>query len=127
MRTWTIPHLPSSRRAGLIAAFTLLPLAALVAILWRCHVDVFYWDQWELVPVVDKAFQGTLSFADLWAQHNEHRPFFPRLVMVSLAWATGWNVWAGVTANVALISILVPVLWWTLREGTRQRDVLQNR
>ena len=79
-------------------------------------------DQWELVPVVDKAFQGTLSFADLWAQHNEHRPFFPRIVMVSLAWATGWNTLAEVALNVAIMSLLVPVLWWTTRLWRNQGD-----
>ena len=117
MRAW-IPNRALSQHAVL----TLLPWVALVAILWRYHVDVFYWDQWELVPAVDKAFQGTLSFADLWAQHNEHRPFFPRLVMVSLAWATGWNTLAEVALNVAMMSVLVPALWWTTRQWRHDGD-----
>lgn len=110
-------------RDAIVAALTALPLLALVLIIRRYHVDVFYWDQWELVPIVEKLFAGTLSFPDLWAQHNEHRPFFPRLVMAHLARATDWNTAAEVAVNVTMMSCLVPLLWWASRQwrGTGDR------
>jgi hypothetical protein len=109
-------------QAGLAAILTVLPLLALVAIVGRYHVDVFYWDQWELVPIVDKLYLGTLSFTDLWAQHNEHRPFFPRLVLAYLARATGWNTMAEVTLNMTMVTALLPVLWWATRSWRRRPD-----
>jgi hypothetical protein len=45
---------------------------------------------------------GTLGFSDFFAFHNEHRIFFPRLVIFPLAKLTNWNV----RAEVALIWVL---------------------
>lgn len=54
-------------------------------------MDVPVWDQWDFVPVLEKLFNGTLTFHDLWAQNNEHRIFFPKIIMLVLARLTGWN------------------------------------
>ena len=35
---------------------------------------------------------GTLGFADFFAQHNEHRILFPRLIFFGLGRLTYWNV-----------------------------------
>lgn len=109
-------------RTALVGTLTLLPVVALIAIIRRYHVDVFYWDQWELVPIVDKLLQGTLSFSDLWAQHNEHRPLFPRLAMAYLARATNWNTQVEVAVNVVMVGALLPVLWWATRQWRSQQD-----
>ncbi len=55
------------------------------------EVDVPVWDQWTLVPLLEKSFNGTLGLGDLWAQHNEHRLIFPRLIMIVLARFSHWN------------------------------------
>lgn len=40
-------------------------------------VNVVVRDQWEVATLFGELFSGTLSLADLWAPHNEHRFFFP--------------------------------------------------
>jgi hypothetical protein len=58
----------------------------------RYGVNVPFWDQWELVPLLEKYENGTLGFSDVWAQHNEHRIVFPKLIMIGLARLSGWNI-----------------------------------
>ncbi len=49
-------------------------------------------DQWDFVRLLEMVKGGTASFHDIWVQHNEHRIFFPKLIMIVLASITGYNV-----------------------------------
>lgn len=78
---------PAARRLGVVTLALAAPVWV-VATVWRYGVDVPYWDQWELAPLV-----GRLpTVAEVWAPHSEHRIVFPRLVMLLLAWASGWDI-----------------------------------
>lgn len=71
-------------------------LLVLPAILGAIYVKIFgvnvvFWDQWELVPLIEKLYSGNLTFDQLFAQHNEHRLFFPRIIMLILAHITRYN------------------------------------
>jgi len=68
-----------------------LPALFLASLIIRYKVDIPVLDQWELVPRLEKFYNGKLTFADLWGQHNEHRPLFPLLIMLVLARLTHWN------------------------------------
>lgn len=83
-----LANLPS-RRVLLLAA---IPPIYLIALLLRYHLNAPYLDQWDLVPLLDKMYQGTLGLADVWAQHNEHRLVFPKLIMLGLARLTQWDI-----------------------------------
>ena len=80
-----------------------LPVFLCFNFIYRFGVDVPFWDQWELVPFLDLWASGTLSLGDLFSQHNEHRIFFPRLIMLLLAAATGWNSRAEMWFNFSLL------------------------
>lgn len=56
-------------------------------------VAVPFWDEWE-TPGAQLAHycRGSLNWADLFGQHNEHRLFFPRLIWLPLAILAGWDV-----------------------------------
>jgi hypothetical protein len=88
------------RHAAVIVA--LLPPIFLVIVVVRFAVDVPFLDQWELVPLLEKSYRGSLSFSDVWAQHNEHRILFPRLIMLTLAWLSDWNTYLELGTNVVL-------------------------
>src|SRR5262245_35820129 len=64
-----------------LAAFPFLILIWAVA---RYSIDVPFLDQWDLVPLIDKMYQGQLTFHDLWMQFNEHRILFPKIIMLGL-------------------------------------------
>ena len=101
---WILPTLLSA-----------IPFGVLVVLIRRYYVDVPVWDQWELVPLLQKSYAGSLSFGDLWAQHNEHRLFFPQIIMVGLARISSWSVGYELALNVVLAVGVLAVLAFQLR------------
>ncbi|MDH7513938.1 MAG: hypothetical protein QHH14_13405 [Clostridiales bacterium] len=79
------------KRIG-VWALVSIPFLFLVLMVARYKVDVPEWDQWALVPLLEKSYGGTLTLKDFWFQHNEHRLVFPKLLMVPLARLSGWNI-----------------------------------
>jgi hypothetical protein len=55
---------------GLIA---LAPIITLLTLLIMHSVNVPWWDQMSFVTIMGKLHEGSLTFYDLWKQHNEHR------------------------------------------------------
>jgi hypothetical protein len=99
MKSWNI--------AALILAAA--PAVALVLLIAHYAVDAPYGDQWELVPLIRNLHTGAPSFNDFFAQHNEHRIFFPRLIMIAVASISNWDTRAecAVSVLLALGSFLV--------------------
>ncbi len=67
-------------RNAVFYALALFPPLYILYLITRYGIDVPFLDQWEFVPLLGNFRSGALSFHDLWAQHNEHRIFFPRLI-----------------------------------------------
>jgi hypothetical protein len=84
------------------ALLALIPLAYLIRMCVLRHVDVPFWDQYAMVPRLDHLSSGTLTLADFWGQHNEHRPLFPVATMLVLARLSGWNTAWEIATNVVL-------------------------
>ena len=59
---------------------------------WRYGVNVPYWDDWGFGDLLIRWHTGRAGFLDLFEQQNESRPFFPRLLLLPMAAATGWNL-----------------------------------
>jgi hypothetical protein len=99
-----------------LAAFPFLILIWVVA---RYSIDVPYLDQWNFVPLLEKMYQGQLTFHDLWMQFNEHRIFFPKLIMLGLARLTHWNIRYESAVSVLLALGVFLLLAWQLRASSR--------
>jgi hypothetical protein len=98
----------------------------------RYALDAPLIDQWSFVSQLESESTGTLTFDSLRSQHGEHRPFFPRLIMLGLAGATGWNVRYEIAMSILIATALFfalaslfrreisspgerpPVGWWGL-------------
>jgi len=94
-------HALGARSAPWYVLLTGVPLLCLVVYIRRYAVDIPYWDQWSgELPLIVKSYAGTLTWQDLWAQHNEHRPLFARLIWIPLARLTGWQIGYELTVNV---------------------------
>lgn len=106
-------------RFEIAAAYALsaLPLLFLLACYCCFSHNLPYLDQWEFVPFLEKAFTGSLSFHDFWAQHNEHRILFPRLIMLGLAWLTDWNIYWELMVNVILGVGILGLAWAQMRRS----------
>lgn len=79
-----------------------LPFILLGMMFIKFSTNVPFMDQWALVPLLEKLHNGTLGFQDLWAQHNEHRIFFPKIIMLVLAKFTNWNIYFELAINIIL-------------------------
>jgi len=80
-------------RKTLILGFWSLPAICALYMMWKHWVPVPFWDEWD-TPGGQLAsyYRGTLTFAELCSQHNEHRLLFPRLVWLPMAILAGWDV-----------------------------------
>ena len=66
---------------GLTAVAIPLVLGSLIL---RYTVNVPHWDEFEWAPLILHLHAGTLTFSELWIQHNDHRMFFGRLIALGL-------------------------------------------
>jgi hypothetical protein len=89
-----LKYIQQYHRALLPIAFCLaiLPACFLGLLIVKYSVNVPFQDQWAIARLLPKWVEGTLSFGDLIAQHNESRKFFPRLIFLALAQFTHWDV-----------------------------------
>ena len=71
----------------------IFPAVILGYLVLENSVNVPYMDDWDTPGAIltSHSYQ-LLSFADLFTQHNESRPAFPRLIFSVLAYFTGWDL-----------------------------------
>lgn len=104
-----------------------LPLLFLILLLSNYAINVPFWDQWELPLILEKSAEGNLRFSDFYAQHNEHRLLFPRLIMFVLAKATHWNTYYEIGFSVILAAISFAFLYKILSKTfTRYRYLVSS-
>lgn len=102
----------------------LTPPLLLIILLIKYSVNVPFWDSWELVPLFEKINNGTVQFSDYFAQHNEHRLLFPRLIMAGLAVFSQWNAFYEIATSVILALIaygfLISLVYRFLQQKTHR-------
>ncbi len=96
--------------AGVSWLFILVPAALAYLYVRSFGVNVVFADAWDVVPVFLKWFRGRLTFADLYAQHVEHRMLFPRGAELLLGILTKYNNVAEMYAVVSCFLITAAVL-----------------
>ena len=96
--------LPPHRAWQRLALFMppLLNLLLLTFLVFHYAIDAPDWDQWHFIPFLDRAYSHQLTLRDFWAQHNEHRLLFPRLIMLICARLSGWNIRWELAVNLLL-------------------------
>ena len=82
-----VPRFDSRIRLYIAIILTILPCVLCLLYIKVYGINIAYWDQWEIVPLIDKSHNCCLSFSDLLAQHNEHRILFPQLIMLLVSFA----------------------------------------
>jgi hypothetical protein len=69
-------------------------------------VNVPYLDQWAIARILLKVADGTISLQDLIAPYFEHRMFFPRLIIIALAFLSHWNVKYEMLVSLGLAALI---------------------
>lgn len=79
-----------------------LPPVFIFFFVYKYGITVPFVDQWELVPLLEKLHNNTLTLADLWSLHNGHRLLFPKILMLLLAYLSNWNIFLELCTNIIL-------------------------
>ncbi len=87
---------------GLYFLAALIPFLVTAFTAFRFCLEILRSDEWSEIPLISKAADGAAGFSDFWAQHNEHRIFFPRLVLVPLAVLSRWDLRCEIVVNLLL-------------------------
>jgi hypothetical protein len=105
-------------RRVLIFGLWSLPAICAFYVIWTHWVPVPYWDEWD-TPGAQLAsyYRGTLTFAELCSQHNEHRLLFPRLIWLPLAIVAGWDVRHGMVLTFCFVCLGSAGLYQLLRSS----------
>lgn len=76
-----------------LAVLALLPAIQMWHWVSSKWVPLPYWDEW-FTPAsqFESWYRGTLTWTEMFSQHNESRNFFPRLLYFSLQHFGGWDV-----------------------------------
>lgn len=86
---------PTARRSVLLPVLTFcaaaLPILYLIHLVHRYAVPIPMLDDWEMAPLIVKAHSGGLSFADIFAQQQESRTVFPKLIFILFAMGRYWD------------------------------------
>lgn len=102
-----------------IGAALFVVLGAKLVLIKVLGAQVPYWDQWdgEAAHLYKPYLEGTLTWEQLLASHNEHRILFTRLWSLALLEINGvWSPKLQMVANAVLhVSVLVLLLVWLTR------------
>jgi hypothetical protein len=112
----------------LVAIAAALPVPILVWLDVKRAILAPFLDEFNLVPLIHKLLAHTLTFSDLMAQHNEHRLFFPQLLMLTMAdishWAIAWEIAASSLFAVLSTLLIIQLLRQTFPDQTLLRRAL---
>ena len=96
----------------------LAPPLLIGLLIFRDGVDVPVMDEWDgTAPLFEKMADGSLGFGDFFAQHNEHRIFFPRLIFFTLGRLTHWNIRAELWVIWFLALVCLFSIWQLARRS----------
>lgn len=115
-------------RTALLVFLALCPALFIGRLIARYGVDVPFADEWTWIPFLAGAHQHTLTLVDFFSQHNEHRYFFPKLVLLVLAPLTSGNTKGAMFFSLAITLLTSGGLWYflcrTVRTSVNKRLLL---
>ena len=101
-------------------ALVIAPPALWLLFIRLFGVDVVVLDSWDFVPLIEKSYEGTVVFADLFEPHNVHRIFFPRIIMLALARLTQYNKFAEMYFLWALVTMSSIIIYTMYRRSAEK-------
>jgi hypothetical protein len=93
---------PLSGPAWLLCWAALIPFLYLSHFVFSYRVGVPAFDEWDLIPHIERLYEGRLTWGDLASQNFEHRLFFPRLIILACVCLSGWDRTWELTINLLL-------------------------
>ncbi len=99
---------------GLLLLMAISPAILPLYQILHWGIDVPYWDQWDkdFAGIYVKAHQGQLTFSDLAAQHNEHRPLVPRVAFLAIDSLSHGNVVVEMIVQWLVVCVISGLIFW---------------
>jgi hypothetical protein len=101
----------------LVSILVAVPAFVLAVLIYLYGCNLPYWDQWEEYDLFHLVQLHTLTIQDLFAQHNEHRLFFPRLFLIFATIFTPYNDLAELWIS-WILACLSSVCLWRMSRST---------
>ncbi|WP_413163672.1 hypothetical protein ACL6C3_29785 [Capilliphycus salinus ALCB114379] len=111
----------TSKNSLILLVLYLIPILGICGFVAYFSVNVPIYDQWVLPYWFEKFSTGTLTLKNLFAQHNSHRIFFPKLIFIALSFASNWNIHLELYCNIFL-AILTFLSLYSLSQNTAQNS-----
>ena len=109
----------------LLVFLGVLPALVLLADIRAFAVNIPFMDDWQFVPLLEKAKNGTLTFQELFAPHDEHRLLLPRIIIIASMFATGGDYRAQSYITFAVVAVVsICILWLMMRLNGSRNSVL---
>ncbi len=105
IRSNTKHSLKSIARTAAPLLAIILPIVAYFSYLAAYGVNVPYWDDWELVPLLQHFNLGDITFTQLWAQHNENRMLIPNILSTFIYRLTAFDTKAAMYVGACLVTL----------------------
>jgi heme/copper-type cytochrome/quinol oxidase subunit 4 len=99
----------------LLALLAFSPALFMARLIARYGVDIPYADEWAWVDFLSRAHEHTLKFAEFSTQHNEHRYFLPKLILLVLTPLTSGNTKGAMFFSLLLVALTSASFWSVLR------------
>jgi len=118
----------SRRDVLVLSILAAVAIGARLVLIASYGSPVPYWDQWD--AEADRLYKpwlnGTLTLADLFSAHNEHRILTTRLWLLGIFELGGgrWNPLLQMRCNTCLAAACIVSLVWCLGRGLRDRERL---
>jgi hypothetical protein len=125
-RLFLLKEFDSARVTRVVLFFVLgsLPAFFLFQEIRRNAVNVPFMDDWQFIPLLEKASTGQLTLGGLWAPHDEHRLLIPRIVIIASMFAfKGDHRMQCCISFVAVLAISLCFLWLLIRLNGKRLGV----
>lgn len=109
-------------KTALKSAFVLLPVLFVACYIQRYAVNMLFQDEFAMI---DLCVADSPTLDGLFAQHGEHRPFFPRLLYFAVAKTTAMNSVAQLVAGMVLAGLTLAMAGVYLK--TEMGDAFKTR
>ena len=107
---------------ALLIFLGVLPALALLAYIRAFAVNIPFMDDWQFVPLLEKAKTGTLTFEELCAPHDEHRLLIPRIIIIASMLATGGDYRTQSYITFAVVAVISACLLWLMMRLNGNRN-----
>lgn len=95
----------------------IIPIILYLYLISKFAITTIFWDEWEIVPLLESYYKNEDWFSLLLLPHNLHIAFFPYLIILGTSIATSFDTFAEIIVA-WLFLVLALIFYWLLIKQT---------